>query len=353
MYFNENFNNMMGSWMDAQKKMFDTWQESVHMQKEDVKKEENNNDVFNNWMNMSNDFYKNSMKAFSSATSQDVFGKMIASMDTYHKLYSFWKDMMPAMGENNGEKIDSIFKQWQMSYMNILTDQFTAQLPKSMQNMVKESVDIYKAYENTANKFMEPWKGNSKEFQEAFTKTYLGDRDGFVEYTKMLRENYEKTFGKIFNAPIMGMNREYFEKQMDSMDAGIRYVNTINEFSATINRVGSETMEKMIGNYKELLENGTQPKTFKEFYEYWWRENEEAYKALFSTDDFSKLLSQLTDASMDFKKNFENVLEEQLKVLPLPTNRDMDSLYKTIYNLKKEVKALKKEMKGLSKEDNK
>lgn len=350
MYFNENFNNMMGNWMDAQQKMFDTWKDSLHIQKEDEKKEKNNNDFLQQWMGMNNDLLKNNMRLFGDMHSEDVFGKMLSSMDTYHKLYNFWKDLGQAMGENNMDKIDDIFKEWQKNYMSTLADQFTAQLPKSMQNMVKESLEIYKTYGDTADKFMKPWIENSKNFQDAFTKAYMGDQDGFLAYTKIFRDNYEKTFGKVFQAPIMGMNREHFEKQMESMDAWMRYVNTTNEFFATMYRVGAETMENMITNYKDLLEKGNQPKTFKEFYEYWWKENEEAYKALFRTDDFSKLLSQLVDASMAFKKNFDDVLEEQLQVLPLPTKSDMNSLYKTVYHLKKEIKELKKEIKGLSKE---
>ena len=41
------------------------------------------------------------------------------------------------------------------------------------------------------------------------------------------------------------------------------------------------------------------------------------------------------------------VLERMLSSLPIPTNTDMKSLYKTVYDLRKEVRDLKKALAAL------
>lgn len=105
----------------------------------------------------------------------------------------------------------------------------------------------------------------------------------------------------------------------------------------------------------EMLKNGTQPKTFKEFYEYWSKENENAYQKLFNTEDFSKLLAEVVDSSMVFKMRCDNLMEEYISFMPIPTKTEINSLYKTVYELKKELKSVKKELKELkdSKSDSK
>ncbi|WP_129596687.1 poly(R)-hydroxyalkanoic acid synthase subunit PhaE [Anaerophilus nitritogenes] len=346
MYFNENFTNMIGTWMDTQNKMLKSWQGTSN--KEDNKSKKNGyTDYFKNWMEMNNDIFAHNMKLFGDISSENAFEKMMKGMDTYHKVYDFWKDMSSmTSGQKN---IGDFLQYWKTDYMNNMADHFTTYLPESLQNILKDPLELYKTYVNTTEKFMEPWMENMKAFQESANKMYAGDQNGVLEYTKLWRENYEKTFGKIFNMPMMGMSKADYEEAMKGIDTWMKYMNTMNSFNGSIYQVGIETMENITKNYMELLQKGEQPKTFKEFYEYWWKENEKAYTALFNTDEFASLLGQLVDESMCFKKNFDKILEKRLEIFPIPTNTEMKSLYKTVYNLKKEVKELKKELKDMNK----
>jgi predicted nucleic acid-binding Zn-ribbon protein len=106
-------------------------------------------------------------------------------------------------------------------------------------------------------------------------------------------------------------------------------------------------METIVQGYQRMGEDANQPKTFREFYQYWWTKNEDAYQNLFKTEEFSKLLGQVSEASFEFKKSFDQFLEQQLKLLPIPTKTDLDSLYKTVYELKKQVRAMAKKLSDL------
>jgi hypothetical protein len=63
---------------------------------------------------------------------------------------------------------------------------------------------------------------------------------------------------------------------------------------------------------------------------------------LFSTEEYSKLQSKVLDASVNFKKEYDKLLEKQLEFLPFPSKSDMDGVYQTLDDLKREVRDLKK-----------
>lgn len=357
MYTQNSFNHYMGQWLDMQKQMLDVWQDSFMPKASEETSTKSNAstkelqdpmEIFHQWSKTNYDFFANGMKLFMNKPMQNIFAKMANGVNAYQSIYEFWQDLTHQFTGSDITQIEKFYGKWQKEYMKNLSNIFIPYLPQPVQDLFNNPVEIYQMYFETNTKFWKPWLENSKDFQELIGKSLSGDKEAFLNSVKLWKENYEATFGRVFDFPIMGINREYFEKQVESMDSFMKYLNSLSEFSATLYRVGAETMEKIINNYHDMLQAGTQPKTFKEFYTYWWKQNEEAYKNLFKTDDFSKLLSQVVDAAFVFKKNFDKVMEQQLEYLPLPTKSDMNSLYETVYHLKKEIKTLNKEVSALT-----
>ncbi|WZL72681.1 poly(R)-hydroxyalkanoic acid synthase subunit PhaE [Clostridiaceae bacterium 35-E11] len=357
MYAQNLYNEYVGQWIHAQKQMLESWQESFSPKPSEEASTKSNTatqdledstEAFHQWSKTNYDFFTKTMKLYTKNPMSDIFGKIAKGATMYENMYEFWKDIPKKYAESDPGQIKKFYDKWQSEYTKNLSNYFMGFFPQPVQDLFSNSTEIWQMYFQTSSKFYAPWLTHSQNFQELTEKILSGDKEAFLNYVKLWKENYETTFGKVFDFPILGMHREYFEKQVDSMNSFMNYLNAFNEFAATIYRVGAETMEKIMKDYHEMLKDGTQPKTFKAFYEYWWKQNEEAYKNLFKTDDFSKLLSQVVDAGFVFKKDFDKVLEQQLGSLPLPTKSDMHSIYKTIYHLKKEVRTLNKEISILS-----
>ena len=87
--------------------------------------------------------------------------------------------------------------------------------------------------------------------------------------------------------------------------------------------------------------------TFKEFYDMWIRVNSEAINRFYFTDEFAEFMGEYANNAYDFKKKSDEFLESILSVLPVPTDSEMKSVYKTVYELRKEVHGLKKEISEL------
>ena len=126
---------------------------------------------------------------------------------------------------------------------------------------------------------------------------------------------------------------------------------TYMEFFGQVFKVSQETMLKVITDYSEMLKEEKQPKTMEEFNKYWAREIDKSFDKIYLTDDFSKLISTVVDSTMELKKESDKLMEEYMAILPIPKKSDMDSLHKTIYNLKKEVRTLKKELDRLNEQN--
>ena len=107
---------------------------------------------------------------------------------------------------------------------------------------------------------------------------------------------------------------------------------------AAINKIGMESMEKVLNKISKMAEENKVPESFMEFYKLWAQTNEEALLELFNTESFSKMLGQTVEAGLRFKKEFDDLIQEQLAVLPIPTRKEIDSLEKTVYMMKKTLK---------------
>ena len=82
----------------------------------------------------------------------------------------------------------------------------------------------------------------------------------------------------------------------------------------------------------------------------WIKVNSEAINDFYFTDEFAAFMGEYANNAYDFKMKSDEFMENVLSILPIPTNSEMKSLYKTVYDLRKDVRDLKKEMEALRQE---
>jgi len=93
----------------------------------------------------------------------------------------------------------------------------------------------------------------------------------------------------------------------------------------------------------EMAEAGELPDDSKAYYQMWIKILEGHYMNLFKSPEYVNAMGQTLNALEDYKMTQEKVIEDILGMFPVPTQKDMDELYKEIYLLKKKVKALEKD----------
>lgn len=360
----EENNNFFAQGMNMQKSMMDMWSKTydnlMSMSKNYVGASDempvnvfrDSADAYANFMSSWGEQFKQYQlpqvqNFFNFQDQQDVLQKLFTSQSVYQDLFSFWKELAEKAPYDSPEKVKEFAEQWQEKYVDITKNFFIPMLPENLKTVADHSSDLMQEYAKFNNGIFQPWVDNAEELKDVMARAMKGDKEAISEFFKSINSSYDQSFGKIFNIAGLGLNRESFEQQMQSYDSYVKYMISFNELYSMVYKVSVETMEKLVKQYQEMYSEGKTPQTFKEFYDMWWKTNENAFIALFSTSEFSQLFGKFSEKFCDFKIKSDRLIEMQLKALPLPSKTDMDGLYKTVYEQKKEIRALKKAVNDL------
>ena len=90
--------------------------------------------------------------------------------------------------------------------------------------------------------------------------------------------------------------------------------------------------------FQELSKEGDLSENFKDHYNMWIKILEGHYMTLFQSPEYTRTLSKALNSAEDFILARQELLDDALKTFHIPTEKDMDELYKELYLLKKKVK---------------
>lgn len=340
---------IMDEWFNMQNKTFKMWQESLTPKADKNKKPigetvKSSVDVYNSWYESVSDIYKqNYSKVFGDNDYFSAYNNMLAGANVHSNLKRFYEDLLGKFVDGaQGYGGKNMWQPNSEEFMKTLSDNFVPFLPQPIQKLYKEYVQMQKMLSNGIGGFNQSLSSDAKELQEVMFRSMLGDKQAVYEYAYLMNDNYKKTVEQFMNIPKFGVNNDLFNMEMKNINIFTDYYNTLSQFSEKLTRVGYQSMEAVIEKYKETLKDGAQPKSFEEFYTFWWNLNEEAYKELFKSEDFEAMIEQVNNAGKELKNSYETLIEKQLDQQPFATKKDLESLKETIEELKKELKSTAK-----------
>jgi hypothetical protein len=153
---------------------------------------------------------------------------------------------------------------------------------------------------------------------------------------------WSKTLQQIFDIPQIGLTRLYQEKVNHANEKYCQFQTAMGRFCLML----SLPLERA---YKQLQEQLTQsakqeplPEDAKYYYDNWIKILESQYHELLNSTEYIQTLARTLDSMNAFISAREAVITDALKTLPIPSNTDMDALYREIYQLKKRIKSIEK-----------
>jgi class III poly(R)-hydroxyalkanoic acid synthase PhaE subunit len=164
------------------------------------------------------------------------------------------------------------------------------------------------------------------------------------EAVKAWTAMYEAAIQPVLKVPQVGLTRVYKEKINRLTDKFNAYQAALSEFQVLL----SGPMEKSFADMRMEIEaarvKGEQADNFEIYYGMWIKVLENHYMSLFRSEDYRRALTRLMDETAAFRITGNDVLMEFLEFLPIPTNKEMDELYKDLYTLKKQIKEYAKKI---------
>ena len=160
------------------------------------------------------------------------------------------------------------------------------------------------------------------------------------ELFKTLRDIYEQELRKFFYAPQLGLTRSYQERFNTFLDK-LNLMNAVGaEFLSLLYLPFEKSFKVVQQELDHLAQEGKLPKETREYYNMFIKVLEGHYMTLFKSPEYKRALSDLFDHLSEFIISKNEVLQDLLQALPVPTHKEMDELYKELYLLKKRVKYL-------------
>ena len=263
----------------------------------------------------------------------------IPGLESFTKVFDLWK----SFGDPN-----TFLKDYQEKYLDVTGNILKGLLPETMQPFAAKPMEFMNIMVEYYKQFVSPWMEIDPEIMEGVAK---GDMQAYIDFFKEYEEKYEDTLEKYFNIMGMGLNREANEDYNKAINNYNKAMISMGELMAVISQTSVESLNLIGEKIQEKLEKGESLTTFKDFYSVWYSVTEEAFEKLLFTDEFARVFDDFSDKYAQYMIAQNKVYERMLAFLPIPTNKDMKSLYKTVYDLRKEVRDLKKAL--AAKEDKK
>jgi polyhydroxyalkanoate synthase subunit PhaE len=114
------------------------------------------------------------------------------------------------------------------------------------------------------------------------------------------------------------------------------------ELQAMMYKQGIVAMEETAKSVQSKIQNGENFESIVKVYQEWMMNSDKVYVNLFETDEYSKLMTEVSSLQMKLKQNMDEQMETMLsQAMPIATRTQLDEIYKAIYDLKKEMRGTK------------
>lgn len=239
------------------------------------------------------------------------------------------------------ESFETVFNSWQ-ALSSVAGDpgamEAFANLGRTLPDLLSQMVQAtWKSYYYLQQQWLEK-AGKFGETTQAFNFDNL-DEEVFKAWTNI----YESEFRQFFYIPQLGLTRFYQEKASEALDKHNRFMSQYGEFLHLISLPIEKTFKVLQQQLADMAREGKLPENSNDFYKLFIKLLEGHYMSLFQSPDYVAAMSKTLDALEDFVEARNAIAQDLLRTLAVPTQDELDELYKELYLLKKRVKNLEKE----------
>ncbi|MGN6477465.1 MAG: poly(R)-hydroxyalkanoic acid synthase subunit PhaE [Flavipsychrobacter sp.] len=340
----QQFNNWM-NWANNFQNMnpmnMDSWK----------KASENYTGIFNQYYDMLKSGFADMQKNMQNGTTQEAYRNMINVSEGFTRFAEFWAPFWKSIQEKTFN--NDLYKQYMNpSLYKELMDKYFGFMPDNSRQYMQQMTDMMQKGFGQAS---QAGMNNYQQIRSAMTSMMPSANEMFAN----MMNGYNAWYNMMSNAaaPLTKMMtpNQFTKTMMEWNDISNRIMvyNIKNaELQYMIYNQGTKVMDSLAENVAAKLQNGGEINNMVALYQEWLNISDKVYVSLFESEVYSKLMAEVSAMQLRLRKDIEAQMEKYMIGIPVATRSEMDEIYKTIYDLKKQVRQLEKMLEIENTEDN-
>jgi len=213
-------------------------------------------------------------------------------------------------------------------------------LPETLQQMPFLSMNLTQVGMSEVTKLAQDWMQGVEQAAQ-----WAGEdrKNPFHSFAQAYADSWQK----ILNFPPLGPERFRQQRINKLLDDGTLFVNQFNQFMNQLALPFEKSTIDLHKKIQELADKDEYPETFQEYYNMWLKILEGHFMVLFQSKEFSDMLNDVVNNYARYQDMQDQVLQDWLEILPVPSNQDFDALAHENYQLKKRVNQLARKVEAL------
>lgn len=278
-------------------------------------------------------------------TVNDILINLVSGSNIYTNLFEIWLPLCRATQEKflNPEEYAAMLDP--AAYKKFLDRVFAFVQPEKILQLYDQWVKALLAMSKSFLDYSGPWKEAYEKNMQSLPQFIQGHPEAFLTIYHNLFSAFDNTVGRIFHVPAVGKDREKIEFALRGLDNLNVYLTKSIHYQHILYGTGMQAMEKVVRAFADRIRGGEEMKSFDEFLNTWVDLNEREFVELFRTEYFARAQSEMMEAALKVRRDFNRQMELYLYDLPVTLRSETKDLYRTVHDLKRRVKGLEKELK--------
>lgn len=257
-----------------------------------------------------------------------------------------------ATEEAGGEDKFRTYRTWETALNNLTSLWQLMAAPQNQEATLKSAGSFSETMFQAAAESLE----NFTEFQNQLIRSAAKIHEHTTSYNledldhgafESFRELYRSEIQKYLFMPKLGLPREFHEQLSQLADRSTLFYSHLVELLYLFS-VPFEKTNRMLQRQTKLnLEKGEFYTDAKQAYNDWVKVLEGNFMELLKSSEYTGVLNETINALAAYKRIKNDVIEVFTKDLQIPTNKEMDEVYRDLYQMKKTIGELSRKVTSL------
>lgn len=275
---------------------------------------------------------------------QGVLGRTVGSLlgsqemlaRSVELLAGAWQQVLPRL--DTGEDWQGALRDYLDQWINRVTA-----VPEQAAGASREAAQLMNSMLWDWSPVMGPWMNTvlSGGLSGDLGASLLKSSEGFDRLLAM-EQDFEPAIAGLGEIPRAGLLRERNAKLLLAMDAMTHLRGAAARYQVLVAQGLAEAVEATIRHIIERADEGKPLKGVRELVRTWFRIADKTLMHTFSSPQFIAAQNEVAAASMDYKVRQRELLSMVYEALEIPTRGELDDLYRSLHELKREVRGLRR-----------